>query len=286
MSDPITPVSSACCRRRGDQRGRRWPGRARLQQARARSTRGPASGSKGVVGTSTDFQACTGTARRTPASWARARPGWASTGPLSTTKASMARRSRRADMPESRASPPTSKAAVQASYGESLGAGPAVLGCSAGDAAVTGLHGDPHLEELQLPGIAEAGSSVRARRVRCSRDVAQHASPAVVGWGGVRGVAMSHPYAGDFEGDVQVSGNVLCHDIQLTGADCAERFDLVDADVCSRRRPGHRRPRQARSQRPRLRPKGGGGRHPERAPSRPGSSWTRAIPPPIVVRSH
>ena len=115
-------------------------------------------------------------------------------------------------------------------FGESLGAGSGVLGCSAGDAAVTGLHADPHLEELQLPGTDRAGvfgaSEAGAGVVG---DARSDASPAVVGWGGVRGVAMRHPYAGEFEGDVQVTGNVLCHDIQLAGADCAERFDIVDA---------------------------------------------------------
>jgi hypothetical protein len=116
-------------------------------------------------------------------------------------------------------------------YGESLGSGPGVLGRSGRDAAVTGLQGDPHLQETQLPGVGSAGvfgaSEAGSGVVGYARN---NAAPAVVGWGGVRGVAMKHQYAGEFLGDVQVSGNVLCHDIQLTGADCAERFDLADAD--------------------------------------------------------
>jgi hypothetical protein len=96
---------------------------------------------------------------------------------------------------------------------------------------VTGLQGDPHLQETQLPGISQAGifgaSEAGSGVVGYARNTA---APAILGWGGVRGVAMNHPYAGQFEGDVQVSGNVVCHDIRLTGADCAERFDLADAE--------------------------------------------------------
>jgi hypothetical protein len=48
--------------------------------------------------------------------------------------------------------------------------------------------------------------------------------PAVYAYGGLLAISLGKQFAGTFRGDVMVEGDVL-----LTGADCAEQFDFVDA---------------------------------------------------------
>lgn len=50
--------------------------------------------------------------------------------------------------------------------------------------------------------------------------------------GGVGVYGKSSGYAAEFDGAVQVNGNISCTgDVFLSGADCAEQFDLADAPV-------------------------------------------------------
>jgi hypothetical protein len=110
-------------------------------------------------------------------------------------------------------------------WGES-NKGPGVLGTSKKDAGVTGFHGDPRLQETTVANDgAKAGvfgaSEVGAGVLGYSRDPN---SPAVYAFGGLRAIALDKTLAGFFQGDVQVTGDVF-----LSGADCAEHFDAVDA---------------------------------------------------------
>jgi len=108
--------------------------------------------------------------------------------------------------------------------------GPGVLGQGIKDAGVTGFHGDPRLQETTVANDgASAGvfgaSDVGAGVVGYSRSPA---SFGVIAFGGIRASAIDHPLAGEFNGAVQVNGNVtVTGDVFLPGADCAEHFDVT-----------------------------------------------------------
>ena len=106
---------------------------------------------------------------------------------------------------------------------------PGVFGKALTDAGVLGFHGDPRLQETTVAsdgakagvfGASENGAGV----LGYSRD---KNSPAVFAFGGLRALALDKPLAGWFQGDVQVDG-----DIRLSGADCAEHFDLTQGESC------------------------------------------------------
>jgi hypothetical protein len=108
--------------------------------------------------------------------------------------------------------------------GRSLGLGTGVFGQSNGDAGVTGFHGDPRLQETTVAndgaiagvfGASDVGSGV----VAYARNPAV---PALHAFGGLRSYAGGYQFAGEFDGNVQVNG-----DIFLPGADCAEHFDVA-----------------------------------------------------------
>lgn len=113
--------------------------------------------------------------------------------------------------------------------GRGNGSGPGVLGTSKKDIGVSGLHGDPRLQEIQLPdlskvgvfGASENGAGVMGYASRPGADVF-----GVAAFGGLLASAVTNPLAGKFAGNVQVDG-----DIFLPGADCAEHFDVADADT-------------------------------------------------------
>jgi len=115
--------------------------------------------------------------------------------------------------------------------GQTNGSGPGVLGMSAKDIGVTGFHGDPHLEGILLPdlekvgvfGASENGAGVMGYASRPSADADVFG---VAAFGGLLASAVNNSLAGKFEGNVQVDGDIL-----LTGADCAEHFDVADADA-------------------------------------------------------
>lgn len=101
----------------------------------------------------------------------------------------------------------------------------AAIFVSSGNTGVIGFHGDPKLSETTVAndggragvfGASENGAGV----LGYSRDPA---SPAVYAFGGFRAIALGRPLAGEFVGDVRVDGDIL-----LTGADCAEQFDVAD----------------------------------------------------------
>lgn len=103
----------------------------------------------------------------------------------------------------------------------------AIFARSDRNTGVTGYHGDPHLNETTagsesvragIFGASENGPGV----LGYARDDAQ---PAVYAFGGLLAIALDKEFAGIFRGDVKVEGDIL-----LTGADCAEQFDFVDAD--------------------------------------------------------
>lgn len=109
--------------------------------------------------------------------------------------------------------------------GQTNGSGPGVVGLSSKDTGVIGFHGDPKLNETTVAsdggkagvfGASENGAGV----LGYARDPSQ---PAVFAFGGLKAIALSKPFAGDFIGDVRVDGDIL-----LVGADCAEQFDVVD----------------------------------------------------------
>jgi hypothetical protein len=111
--------------------------------------------------------------------------------------------------------------------GQSNGGGPGVVGLANKDAGVIGFHGDPRLQETTVAndggragvfGASENGAGV----LGYSRDPG---SPAIYAFGGFRAIALGKPFAGLFDGDVQVNG-----DIFLPGADCAEQFDILDTN--------------------------------------------------------
>ncbi len=111
-------------------------------------------------------------------------------------------------------------------------AGPGVVGLSDGDTGVVGFHGDPALQETTV-----GSESLRAGVFGASEDGAgvlgyarADDKPAVFAFGGLLAIALGKPFAGEFRGDVKVEGDIL-----LTGADCAEQFDVVGATAA---RPG------------------------------------------------
>jgi hypothetical protein len=114
--------------------------------------------------------------------------------------------------------------------GRSSGSGPGVSGLAAKDSGVLGFHGDPRLNETTVGndgalagvfGASDAGGGV----VGYSRNTA---SFGVIAFGGIRASAIDHPTAGEFNGKVQVNGDMsVTGDIFLQGADCAEHFDIA-----------------------------------------------------------
>jgi hypothetical protein len=111
--------------------------------------------------------------------------------------------------------------------GQSNGLGPGVFGKANSDAGVMGFHGDPQLQETTVAndgakagvfGASDVGSGV----VGYSRN---SAAPAIFAFGGLRAFASTNQFAGLFDGNVQVNG-----DIFLPGADCAEQFDVNDEE--------------------------------------------------------
>jgi hypothetical protein len=109
--------------------------------------------------------------------------------------------------------------------------GPGVLGTGVNDAGVLGLHGNPQLQETTVAndgaiagvfGASDVGGGV----VGYSR---QPSSFGVIAFGGIRASAMDHAFAGEFNGPVQIEGNLqVSGDIFLPGADCAEHFAISD----------------------------------------------------------
>jgi len=110
--------------------------------------------------------------------------------------------------------------------------GPGVLGTGVKDAGVLGLHGNPQLQETTVGnegaiagvfGASDIGGGV----VGYSR---QPSSFGVIAFGGIRASAMDHTFAGEFNGPVQIEGNLqVSGDILLPGADCAEHFAISDS---------------------------------------------------------
>jgi hypothetical protein len=113
--------------------------------------------------------------------------------------------------------------------GISEGLGTGVLGTANGNAGITGIHGDPHLEETTVgseggkAGVFGA-SDVGAGVLGYARDPSQFG---VAAYGGLMATAITHPFAAEFFGNVQVHGDVF-----LAGGDCAENFELTgDGDA-------------------------------------------------------
>ena len=111
--------------------------------------------------------------------------------------------------------------------GTSKGSGPGVVGFSNKDSGVIGFQGDPKLNETTVAsegaqsgvfGASENGSGV----VGYARDERR---PSILAFGGFRAIALGKPFAGEFVGDIRVEGDVF-----LTGADCAEQFDIVEGE--------------------------------------------------------
>lgn len=103
--------------------------------------------------------------------------------------------------------------------------GPALEAVSDTDTGVLGFHGDPRLQETTVAsdagragvfGASENGAGVLgyARAVDM---------PAVYAFGGLLAIALNKEFAALFRGNVKVEGDIL-----LSGADCAEQFDVVD----------------------------------------------------------
>jgi len=109
--------------------------------------------------------------------------------------------------------------------------GPGVFGQGIADAGVTGFHGDPRLQETTVANDgAKAGvfgaSDIGGGIVGYSRNPQ---SFGVIAFGGIRASAMDHVFAGEFNGAVQVEGNLtVTGDVFLPGADCAEQFDVTE----------------------------------------------------------
>jgi hypothetical protein len=116
---------------------------------------------------------------------------------------------------------PSTETAARA---ESVGRGLEAL--SDNDTGVLGFHGDPRLNETTVAsdagragvfGASENGAGVLG--YARSSDM-----PAVYAFGGLLAIALGKEFAGEFRGDVKVTGDIL-----LSGADCAEQFDVIDA---------------------------------------------------------
>ncbi|MDQ0780074.1 hypothetical protein QF026_008540 [Streptomyces aurantiacus] len=105
--------------------------------------------------------------------------------------------------------------------------GPALEGLSGNDTGVLGFHGDPALYETTVAtdagragvfGASENGAGVLGY-------ARANDKPAVYAFGGLLAYDLGKEFAGEFRGDVKVTGDIL-----LSGADCAEQFDVVDGD--------------------------------------------------------
>jgi hypothetical protein len=107
--------------------------------------------------------------------------------------------------------------------------GPGIEAVSDKDCGVLGFHGDPKLNETTVAsdagkagvfGASENGAGV----LGYARD---RNMPAVFAFGGLLAIALSKVFAAEFRGDVKVEGDVMVEgDIRLSGADCAEQFDV------------------------------------------------------------
>lgn len=108
--------------------------------------------------------------------------------------------------------------------------GPGVEALSDKDTGVLGFHGDPKLSETTVASDAgRAGvfgaSANGAGVLGYARD---RDMPAVFAFGGLLAIALGKVFAAEFRGDVKVEGDVMVEgDIRLSGADCAEQFDVV-----------------------------------------------------------
>ena len=112
--------------------------------------------------------------------------------------------------------------------------GPGIEAVSDKDCGVLGFHGDPKLNETTVAsdggkagvfGASENGAGV----LGYARDPDM---PAVFAFGGLLAIALGKLLAAEFRGDVKVEGDVMVEgDIRLSGADCAEQFDMVDGVV-------------------------------------------------------
>jgi hypothetical protein len=111
-------------------------------------------------------------------------------------------------------------------FGQANASGIGVLGTANREAGVIGFHGDPALQETTAGsegakagvfGASENGAGVLG--YARSKDM-----PAVYAFGGLLAIALGKDFAGEFRGHVKVEGDIL-----LTGADCAEQFDVIDA---------------------------------------------------------
>jgi hypothetical protein len=100
-----------------------------------------------------------------------------------------------------------------------------VFGQGAKDAGVIGFHGDPRLQETTVAnngaqagvfGASDVGSGIVAYTRNSN-------VPAIFAVGGIRVAASTNNFAGFFDGNVQVNG-----DIFVPGADCAEHFDVAE----------------------------------------------------------
>jgi hypothetical protein len=116
--------------------------------------------------------------------------------------------------------------------GQSQGSGEGVLGTAVRGTGVTGVHGDPALQETTVANDASRAGVFGASQdgagvLGYSRD---NRSPAVYAFGGLKAIALGKPLAALFEGDVEVNGDLKVDgDIHLPGADCAERFVVANA---------------------------------------------------------
>ncbi len=110
-----------------------------------------------------------------------------------------------------------------------------VHGRSNQDVGVMGFHGDPRLQEIQLPGLSQVGVFGASENGAGVMGYASRPGANVFGvaaFGGILASAVTNPLAGKFEGNVQVDGDIgVKGDISLPGADCAEHFDVADADT-------------------------------------------------------
>ncbi|MFD4459620.1 hypothetical protein [Nocardia sp. NPDC058480] len=113
--------------------------------------------------------------------------------------------------------------------GRSNGKGPGVIGFANSDGGVLGVHGDPNVL-TSMPAASVAGgragvfgvSDVGAGVVGFA---GANDQPGVYAIGGLLAVAPGKEFVADFRGDVKVLGDIL-----LSGADCAEQFDVPDGE--------------------------------------------------------
>lgn len=113
--------------------------------------------------------------------------------------------------------------------GRTIGAGAGVAGLAQDAEGVFGFHGDPSVL-AQMPDASVAGgragvfggSDVGAGVVGYA---SANDQPGVYAIGGLLATASGEEFAGDFRGNVKVLGDIL-----LSGADCAEQFDVPGED--------------------------------------------------------